>query len=216
MLTEISASAAIGLLILVIYLIRLVIKQKRDLSQFQGILDIEIEQEKMKTTLDGEKEKINAEITKLYQQRDKIQNEQTRVEGKLVSLNRQLSTLEDEVNIQNYGLYQPKYDLGFSTELKSQLDLIRKKQKAMIREKTAIVCSREWTVDGNRTEGRKMTNRQIQLMARAFNGECDSIISKVKYNNVMRIVDRMTRAYDAINKLGENRTLVKFKNPTLI
>lgn len=203
MLTEISASAAIGLLILVIYLIRLVIKQKRDLSQFQGILDIEIEQEKMKATLDGEKEKINAEITKLYQQRDKIQNEQTRVEGKLVSLNRQLSTLEDEVNIQNYGLYQPKYDLGFSTELKSQLDLIRKKQKAMIREKTAIVCSREWTVDGNRTEGRKMTNRQIQLMARAFNGECDSIISKVKYNNVMRIVDRMTRAYDAINKLGE-------------
>ena len=48
-----------------------------------------------------------------------------------------------------------------------------------------------------------MTNRQIQLMARAFNGECDSIIPKVRYNNHSRIVDRMTRAYDAINKLGE-------------
>ena len=36
-----------------------------------------------------------------------------------------------------------------------------------------------------------------------FNGECDSIIPKVRYNNYSRIVDRMTRVYDAINKLGE-------------
>lgn len=203
MLTEISVSAVVALLVLVVYLLRLAIKQKRNLTRFQGILDVEAEKEKVKATLEAEKEEINTAITKLHQQRDKIQDEKSRVEGKLASLNRQLSTLEDEVNIQSYGLYQPKYDLGFSTELKDQLDQIRKKQKAMIREKTAIICSREWTVDGNRTEGRKMTNRQIRLMARAFNGECDSIISKVKYNNVMRIVDRMTSAYDAINKLGE-------------
>lgn len=203
MLTEISVSTSIGLLILAVYLIWLVIKQKRNLNRFQGILDVETEREKVKAALEAEQEEIKASITQLYQQRDKVRDEKSRVEGKLTSLNQQLTTLEDEVNIQSYGLYQPKYDLGFSTELKNQLDQIRKKQKAMIREKTAVVCFREWTVDGNRTEGKKMTNRQIQLMARAFNGECDSIISKVKYNNVTRIVDRMTRTYDAINKLGE-------------
>ena len=203
MLTEIGISASIGLLILAIYLMRCVIKQKRDLNRFQGILDVEAEQEKVKTTLEAEKEEINTAITELHQQRDKIRDEKIRAEGKLAFLNRELSTLENEVNIQSHGLYQPKYDLGFSTELKKRLDQIRKKQKAMIREKTAIVCSTDWTVNDNRTEGRKMTNRQIQLMARAFNGECDSIIPKVRYNNYMRIVDRMTRAYDAINKLGE-------------
>jgi len=40
-------------------------------------------------------------------------------------------------------------------------------------------------------------------MARAFNGECDSIILKVKYNNLARIRDRISDAYKAINKLGE-------------
>ena len=203
MLTEISVSVAIGLLILVIYLMRLVVKQKRNLNRFRGILDVEAEEEKVKATLEAEKKEINTAITKLHQQQDKIQDETSRAEGKLASLNRELSTLEDEVNIQSHGLYQPKYDLGFSTELKNRLDQIRKHQKAMIREKTAIICSTDWTVNNNRTEGRKMTNRQIQLMARAFNGECDSIIPKVRYNNYSRIVDRMTRAYDAINKLGE-------------
>lgn len=203
MLTEISVGVTIALLVLVVYLLRLAIKQKRNLNRFQGVLDIEAEQAKVEAALEAKVEEINTAITKLYRQRDEIQDEKSRVESKLAALNRQLSTLEDEVNIQGYGLYQPKYDLGFSTELKDRLDQIRKKQKAMIREKTAIICSTDWTVDGSKTEGKKMTNRQIQLMARAFNGECDSIIPKVRYNNYSRIVDRITRVYDAINKLGE-------------
>ena len=108
MLTEISVSVTIGLLILAIYLMRLVVKQKRNLNRFQGILDVEAEQEKVKATLEAEKKEINTAITKLHQQQDKIQEETSRAGGKLASLNRELSTLEDEVNIQSHGLYQPK------------------------------------------------------------------------------------------------------------
>ena len=46
MLTEISVSVAIGLLILAIYLMRLVVKQKRNLNRFRGILDVEAEKRK--------------------------------------------------------------------------------------------------------------------------------------------------------------------------
>ncbi len=203
MLTEIIVSVSIGLLILVIYLMRLFIKQKRNLNRFQGILDVETEQERIKTTLEKEQKIVRQQTEKLQTEAEKIQKRKTEVERTLASLKEQLTPLEDEAEIQSYGLYQPKYDLGFSTELKNQLVQIRKNQKAMIREKTAIICSTDWTVEGSKTEGRKMTNRQIQLMARAFNGECDSIIPKVRYNNYSRIVDRITRVYDAINKLGE-------------
>jgi len=48
-----------------------------------------------------------------------------------------------------------------------------------------------------------MTDRQIKLMARAFNGECDSIIPKVRYNNYYNIEKRIQTAYKALNKLGE-------------
>ena len=203
MLTEISVSVAIGLLILAIYLIRLVIKQKRNLNRFQGILDVEAEQSKVKTALEEEQETVRQQTEKLRAEVERIQKRKTETERTLTSLKEQLTPLEDEAEIQSYGIYQPKYDLEFSTVLKDKLAEIRQKQKAMIRDKTAIVCSRDWTVDGSRTEGSKMTNRQIRLMARAFNGECDSIILKVKYNSLTRIEDRINAVYEAINKLGE-------------
>jgi len=155
MLTEISVSAAIALLVFVVYLLGLVVKQKRNLNRFQGILDIEAEQEKAKSTLGREQEIVRQQTKELQTEAEKIQESKTKAERALVSLKEQLTPLEDEAEIQSYGLYQPKYDLGFSTELKDNLNKIRQEEKTMIRNKTAIVCSREWTVDGSRTEGKK-------------------------------------------------------------
>ena len=47
-----------------------------------------------------------------------------------------------------------------------------------------------------------MTNEQIRLTLRAFNGECDAAIGKVKYNNIDRIETRITKCYEAMNKMG--------------
>ena len=203
--TTISVSVTIALLVFVIYLLKLTIKQKRNLNRFQGILDVEAEQERVKAALELEQNQIKAMISELHQERDKILDEKSSIESTLASLQQQLSTLNDEVNLQEHGLYQPKYDFGSSTEYKARINEIRKKQKAMFREKTAIICPTEWTVSGSKTEGQQMINRQIRLMARAFNGECDSIIPKVKYNNLTSIENRIHSAYNAINKLGESQ-----------
>lgn len=203
--TTISVSVTIALLVFVIYLLKLTIKQKRSLNRFQGILDVEAEQERVKAALELEQNQIKAMISELHQERDKILDEKSSIENTLASLQQQLTTLNDEVNLQEHGLYQPKYDFGSSTEYKARIDEIRKKQKAMFREKTAIICPTEWTVSGSKTEGQRMINKQIRLMARAFNGECDSIIPKVKYNNLTSIENRIHSAYNAINKLGESQ-----------
>ena len=172
------------------------LKQKRELTRrFRGVFDAEAEQEKVRET-----------TTQLQKQRDGLQVEISSAENTLTELKKQVSTLEDEASLQSHGLYEPKYDFGTSAQYKIAISEIRKNQKTMIRDKTAIVCATEWTVDGSRVQGRKMTNQYIRLMARAFNGECDSIIPKVKYNNYWRIVDRMTSVYDAINKLGESQS----------
>ena len=49
-----------------------------------------------------------------------------------------------------------------------------------------------------------MTKRYINLSLRAFNGECDSLIHKVKWNNVERFEERINKAFNAINKLGKS------------
>ena len=73
-----------------------------------------------------------------------------------------------------------------------------------MRDKKAAVCLIEWKVEGSVAKGRTMTNRQLRLMLRAFNGECDAAVAKVRYNNVAALEKRMGRAFDAINKLGKS------------
>ena len=202
----IGSAVFVVLLGILVFLLTVIVKQRRNLTQFRGILDIEAEQKKIKATLEAEQEEVRVTTTKLQQQQDRLQTEKSSVESVLTELKQQVSLLEDEVNLQNYGLYEPKYDFESSTRYKAEIDAIRKQQKTMIRDKTAVVCHTEWTVDGNKAKGKQMINKQIQLMSRAFNGECDSTILKVKYNNVTRIEDRIYSAYKAINKLGESQS----------
>ena len=189
-------------------LLILVFKDKWKLTRrFRKVLDIEAEEKKIKSSLEKEQEEVRITTSHLEQQRNALQVEKEKTESNIAKLKTQVSTLEDELNLQSYGLYEPKYDFGTSARYKLELDNIRKRQKAMIRDKTAIVCRTEWRVGESRAEGRKLTNQYTRLMARAFNGECDSIIPKVRYNNYSRIEDRIISVFQAINKLGEVHTI---------
>jgi hypothetical protein len=40
---------------------------------------------------------------------------------------------------------------------------------------------------------------------RAFNGECESLIAKVKWNNVNQIKERIKKSFATINKISESQ-----------
>ncbi len=202
---EIIIILCIGLLFLVIvgYLINLIIKQKRELKRFSSIIDLEAEKLKIQESINQEQKAAKEVLDSLDSQQNGLNSEISNAQETLKTLKDEITVVQDTVEIQSFGLYEPKYDFGTSVEYKNKLDEIRVEQKAMIKDKTAIVCPTEWTVDGNRAKGRQKTDRQIKLMARAFNGECDSIILKVRYNNIHSIEKRIVSAYKAINKLGE-------------
>lgn len=42
-----------------------------------------------------------------------------------------------------------------------------------------------------------------KLLIRAFNSECDSVISKVKFNNIESAEKRIKGSKDAVSKLGK-------------
>ena len=73
----------------------------------------------------------------------------------------------------------------------------------MIREDTSAICNTNWTVEGSEAKGRAVVKIYKKLMLRAFNGECDVLISKVRWNNVNQMKERMQKLFDAINKLGQ-------------
>ncbi len=53
-----------------------------------------------------------------------------------------------------------------------------------------------------------MVNQQIKLMLRAFNGECDAAVGKVRYNNAVALENRIRRSFEQINKLGEAKRIL--------
>ena len=72
----------------------------------------------------------------------------------------------------------------------------------MIKDDTDVSGNIGWQVNGSEAKGRKLVRDMQKLLLRAFNSECDEIISKVKYNNYDTSVKKMERSFNAIAKLG--------------
>jgi predicted nucleic acid-binding Zn-ribbon protein len=132
--------------------------------------------------LDGEARHLEVEITALKQERDR---------------------LADEVNLRHMGFYEARYDLTTSLAYKASLDDNLAKQQAMIKAKQAAACRADWPSTVAGATGRRQADKLLSLMLRAFNGDCDAAISRVRPNNFQSIEARINRAFGAINKLGE-------------
>ena len=117
-------------------------------------------------------------------------------------LAKEVEQLELDIYSADYGVYKAKYDFVTSKEYEEKIKEIRQEQKLLIKQKKGCFCSTEWTVSNSKREGQKMINRNMKMMLRAFNGECDSIISNVTYKNINTMETRLQKSYENINKLN--------------
>ena len=141
------------------------------------------------------------ELDELNSNVEKLSAEKKTLADKLNELSQKIDNANSTIEMQEYGLYEPKYDFATSLGYKEKLTEIRKNQKEMIRKKAAVDYREGWTVDGSKAKGTKMTNDSIKLVLRAFNNECEAAINKVKYSNYDSIQKRIERSYEQINKL---------------
>lgn len=123
-------------------------------------------------------------------------------EDKLKAAKRSLIEVSDAVQLQDFGLYTPHYNLMQADDYKAKMMEIRALQKDMVRNGSAVTGSQTWTVNGNASKGKKMVADMQKLLLRAFNAECDDVIEHVKYNNVETAEKRITSSQEAITKLG--------------
>jgi len=121
----------------------------------------------------------------------------------LDQLGKQVFSVEEVKELQEFGFYRRKYEFDSSERYKQQLDKVRDDLKQMIKDKVAATCDTEWTVEGSKSKGRKMVNNKIKLLLRAFNGESDAAIAKVTYSNATSMEGRIERSFNQINKMGE-------------
>jgi multidrug efflux pump subunit AcrA (membrane-fusion protein) len=166
------------------------------LARYQSISDLE----KYKADLTSSLTQLKHADT---QWRQRISTQ----ESTLNDLVARADAVEEALDMQSFGFYQPRYDFEDSERYSHQITTIRDAQKRMVKTENATHCPTDWTVDGSASKGLKMVREQAKLMLRAFNGECDAAIAKVKYNNVNNLEARITRSFDALNKLGKSKKL---------
>ena len=154
--------------------------------------------------INQEIENTNAE----YSQRTKQLKDEFASKRQLYDLLlKEINLLEENLENISFGFYKPHYDYNTSEEFKKKLEQIRDEQKDLIKNDKATFCATEWQVGGSRREGEKMLKQASKLMLRAFNGECDAAISKVRWNNISNMSTRIEKAYEALNKLGSTNQL---------
>lgn len=118
-------------------------------------------------------------------------------------LKAEIDKLYGNIDAVSFGIYEPYFDYDTPEAFKEAIKGVRDEQKQMIKDDRAAPCDKKWEVAGSASEGKKMVQRQTKLMLRAFNGECDATIAKVKWDNVKAMESRIRKAWEGINKSGE-------------
>ena len=151
--------------------------------------------------------KIKDNIEKSQDRYRNITNDISKKQEEINNLRRQFIVTEDDFVMESFGLYLPKYDFASSLGYKDKLTQIRAYQKQMIKDKSAVSYFENWTVDGSKSKGKKMTNDNIKQILRSFNNECEAAINKVKYNNIQSIENRINKSFEQLNKLNQSNRL---------
>lgn len=211
----------LGLAVLTPVFFVLWLRARAALRRFSSIVDLDAEKERLANTiqtletnkgrlaeeLEADQAKYkNAEaaaLADLDNVRERVRRESEEVQQQLATMREELKPLEAEMDFVEHGLYAPLYDFDTSQRYAAKLEEIRERQKALIKDKEAVLFFAEWTIEGSRAKGKKMENEYSKLLLRAFNGECDALIMKVRYNNIQNIEKRISSLFDAVNKLGK-------------
>ena len=165
-------------------------------------LDVKEKIDQLSSQFEDEKKKIDKDIYQLKLKREELHDQLKKLNQDIERKKNDLFDISEEVDLQDFGIYKPHYDCLSSEQYKERITGNRLLQKKMIKEKTAMNYFDGWTLDGSKSKGRAMNNDNMKMVMRAFNYECDSIIDKVKYNNIEKIKDQIYKSANTINKLN--------------
>lgn len=125
----------------------------------------------------------------------------------LKELKNHIDDMNFDIEMQEFGVYKPKYNCLDSATYKDLIKEVRNKQKSMIKDKIALNYFDGWVLENSKAKGRTMNNQNMKMVLRAFNNECDVLISKTKYNNIDKIKTRIEKAANQIDKMNEKNKI---------
>ena len=152
----------------------------------------------IKTKIQGEETRCVTLQAGIALEEENIQ----RMQFQLRVLEEKILVSADTIELENFALYEPKYQLKNSIEYKNRLGVLREEQKATARSLSAQVDTwGNFSLDLTDAKWKKLRKDLLKLALRAFNSESEYCIDKVKFSNVEKMEARIQRAFAACNKL---------------
>lgn len=180
---------------------------KTKLELYKPIVEIELETQKRRDLLDKLIRDKETDLKNIQENLEKLNSDYHTALETYARLRKEISLFENKLDLIEFGVYEPIFEFEKSDEYRLEQNQIIQLQKDMINSDKAAICTINWTQDGSEAKGKASTNRYIKLTLRAFNGECESLIAKVKWNNVNQIKERIKKSFETINKIGESRAV---------
>ena len=196
-----------GLFFIVVLLLWLLLRAHFTLAGFKKkyvkIIDVEAERSNILKEIDSLKQQTAALNQDFSKRKEQLTSEYDNAHAVYEKLKKESSLLEESLEMTEFGVYKPHFDFDAPEDYKRQLEDLYALEKRLIKEDKAVICTIVWTVGGSKVEGRRMTRQNHKLMLRAFNGECDAALLKVRWDNALKMEERIKKAFEIINKTGE-------------
>jgi hypothetical protein len=176
-------------------------------ERYKHIINIDEEINKRTIEFTQQVEDYQIQIAESKKKLSSLKEKYLAAKGVFEDLTHQNNLLKDTLEIAEFGVYEPHFDLDTSDKYKEKIIQNKEKQKQLIKDESAVICNTPWTVENSRKKGEIMVRKAIKLTLRAFNGECDSLIAKVKWNNIEQSEKRIEKTFDAINKLNSSQDI---------
>jgi len=190
-------------------------EHSKALERYAAIVDMEAELERLKSAGRSEVDETRSKVSKLNGEAHAIQDnirelreDYRQKRSTYDRLRNELAIFDERLALAELGVYEPHFDFGDSEAFKAAIKDARDNQKDMVKRKTAVFGTKEWTVDGSVKKGETMINRAVRITLRAFNNECEAAIANTRWNNVQAMEKRIIRARDAIDKLNASNNVV--------
>jgi hypothetical protein len=191
--------ATSGLAALVIWQL---VDRARLRRRFAGIVDLDREIARRRLAFELELSTRQRDLDGMLRKTTELRQDHAAAAIVHDRLRAELAVLEDTADTLAIGLYPPSFPPGAPEDHKRRLHEVRAHQRALVRDDQALAYGATWTLGHSRIEDARMQRQYARLLLRAFNGECDAAIARVRWDNAPRMAERLTQAFSAINRLG--------------
>ena len=157
-----------------------------------------------------EVEAINEYLSQISGRLESVTLKTAEGEKELERLQEEIRIAQDAAYLQEVGYYENHYEFEDIPSYERELLRIREQQKKMLKEdgtgnnqaNAAAYITQKFYYNNSLAEGRTAQKQHMKLMLRAFNGECDSFISRVNYRNIDTMGKRIESSFNVINVIA--------------